>query len=142
MRKLIVLALALVTALAAFAPAARLAFADDDAPLFVNLTTDEPHRATMALGFAKKQLERGHPVTVFLNDRGVMLAAKANAEKFLGHQRAIAEMKASGARIVICPMCMEHYGLSADGLVDGIETGNPDLTGSLLFEDDTKTLNW
>lgn len=142
MRKILLLALFLATAAAAFAPAVRIAAAGHDDPLFVNLTSDEPHRAMMALMFASKQLERGHPVTVFLNDRGVMLAAKSYSDMFLGQQKKIAEMKAAGARFLICPMCMEHYGVQADGIVDGIEQGNPDLTGSLLFEDDTRTLTW
>ncbi len=30
-------------------------------PLFINLTSDDGHRATMALTFGKNQLERGHP---------------------------------------------------------------------------------
>ncbi len=142
MRKMILLVLTLAAAFAAFAPAARMALADNDDPLFVNLTTDEAHRANMALTFASKQLERGHPVTVFLNDRGVMLAAKAKSETYGGQQKSLADMKAAGARIIICPMCMEHYGIAKDAIVDGVEIGNPDLTGSLLFEDDTQTLTW
>ena len=46
-------------------------------PLFVNMTTDDPHRASMALTFALNQQRLGHPVTIFFNDKGrakVMIA--------------------------------------------------------------------
>ncbi|AFL73393.1 hypothetical protein Thivi_1385 [Thiocystis violascens DSM 198] len=43
-------------------------------PLFVNLTTDEGQRANMAIAFGGNQLERGHPLMVFLNDRGYFSA--------------------------------------------------------------------
>lgn len=49
------------------------AFAGDTDPLFVNLTTDDSHRANMAITFGKNQLERGHRLTIFLNDEGVLI---------------------------------------------------------------------
>ena len=35
------------------------AFAGDTDPLFVNMTTDDAHRANMAITFGKAQMERG-----------------------------------------------------------------------------------
>lgn len=49
---------------------------DVSAPLFINMTTNDPHRANMALSFGMKQLDRGHPLTVFLNDLAFMLAQR------------------------------------------------------------------
>ena len=118
------------------------AYADSQGSLFVNLTTDEGHRANMAVVFSKNQIERGHPVTVFLNDRGVFLAAKNNAEKFAEQQKVLAELIAKGANVIVCPYCAKHYGVDTAALIDGIKIGNPDLTGSLLFKEDAKTLTW
>ena len=128
-------------ALLTFAPAG-VARADSDDPLFVNMTTDEPHRARMAIGFARKQQERKHPVTIFLNDKGVLVGAKSKAQAFGVHQEMLAAIVKDGGNVIVCPMCMEHYGVKTDDLVEGAQPGNPELTGKLLFEDDTKTLTW
>jgi predicted peroxiredoxin len=118
------------------------AMAGDTDPLFINATTDDPHRAKMALLFAQNQLERKHPVAVFLNDKAVYLGSKAHAAKFGEHQEIIAGLIKNGASIVICPMCMKHFEIKEADLVEGIKVGNPELTGSLLFKDNTKTLTW
>lgn len=122
--------------------AAPAAIAGDSDPLFVNATTDDPHRAKMALMFASKQLERKHPVTVFLNDKAVLIGSKAANDKFGEHQKLIGDMIKAGANVLICPMCMQHFGVKETELIDGVKIGNPELTGSLLFKDNTKTLSW
>jgi len=111
-------------------------------PLFVNLTTDEPHRANMAITFGKNQLDRGHPLTIFLNDKGVFLGSRANASKYADHQAALNELMQKGASVILCPMCMKHYGVKEEDVLPGIKIGNPELTGGLLFKDDTRTLTW
>jgi len=110
-------------------------------PLFVNLLTDEAHRANMALSFSKGQFDQGHPLTIFLNDRGVMLASKANAAKFADHQKMMSELMSKGAVILICSMCMEHYGVKQAALIPGLKLAT-DLAGPALFKDNTKTLTW
>jgi sulfur relay (sulfurtransferase) complex TusBCD TusD component (DsrE family) len=136
LRKLF-LALALIGVLAAM-PAA----ADSPGSLFVNLTSDENHRANMAMMFSKKMMERGHPVTIWLNDKGVFLASKENAGKFAQQQKALAELMANGAVVIVCPFCAEHYGVKVTDFIEGAKVGNPDLTSGLLFKEDTKTLTW
>lgn len=116
--------------------------ADEPDSLFINLTTDDAHRAKMAIVFGSAQMERGHPLTVFLNDKGVLLGAKSNAEKYAFHQKALAELAEKGATLIICPMCMKHYEVSETDLIGGLQVGNPDLTGGALFKDDTTTLTW
>jgi len=44
--------------------------AGPNAPLFVSLTSDEPHRATMALNLGGHMADAGHPLSVFLSDKG------------------------------------------------------------------------
>jgi len=131
------LALVLVIGLV---PAAAMAGAND--PLFVNLTSDDAHRVNMALGFGKNQLERGHPLTVFLNDRAVFVASQANAGKFAEQHKAIGDLAAKGATIIACPFCMKHYGIKEADLLPTIKLGHPDLTGGALFKDNTKTMTW
>ncbi len=118
------------------------AHAGSDDPLFINLTTDDAHRAKMGIVFGKKQLERGHPLTIFLNDKAVALGAKGNAAKFPEHQKMLGELLSQGATVIICPMCMQHYGVAEADLLPGLKIGNPELTGEALFKDHTRTLGW
>lgn len=117
-------------------------FAGNGDPLFVNLTTDDAHRADMGISFGKNQLERGHPLTIFLNDKGVLIGSKENATKFADHQKMLGELASKGAVILVCPMCMKHYGVKEADLLPGLKVGNPELTGGALFKDNTKTLTW
>ena len=118
------------------------AFAGDTDPLFVNLTTDDTHRASMAISFGKNQLERGHPLTIFLNDKGVFLGSKSKAAKFKGQQKMLGEIQGKGAVVLVCPMCMKHYKVKESDLLPGLKVGNPELTGGALFSDNTRTLTW
>lgn len=118
------------------------AAADTHGSLFVNLTTDEAHRANMALVFAKSAVERGHPVAIWLNDKGVFLATRTNAAAFAGQQTMLGELMAKGVTVIVCPYCMKHYGVTEGDLIAGAKVSNPELTGSFLFKDDAKTLSW
>ncbi len=133
----ILIALALV-----LGASAQPAFAGDTDPLFVNLTTDDAHRANMGISFGKNQLERGHPLTIFLNDKGVLIGSKANTAKFADHQKVLSDLMSKGATVLICPMCMKHYGVKESDLIPGLKIGNPELTGAAVFKDNTKSLTW
>jgi predicted peroxiredoxin len=130
--------LLIVLALGIGAPAS----AGSSDPLFLNMTADEAHRALMALMFSRNQQARGHAVTVFLNDRGVLVGSKTNAEKYREQQQIIADVLKKGGTVLICPMCMAHYGVAEADLLPGIKVGNPELTGEALFKDKTQTLTW
>jgi sulfur relay (sulfurtransferase) complex TusBCD TusD component (DsrE family) len=136
MRKLLVVVVTL------FALTALPAIADPEGTLFVNLTTDESHRADMAMTFSKGMMERGHPVVIWLNDKGVLIAAQEHAGKFAAQQDTLAALMNDGATVIACPMCMKHYGIEEADLVDGVQVGNPDLTESILFKEGTQTLTW
>ena len=133
----ILIALALV-----LGASAQPALAGDTDPLFVNLTTDDAHRANMGISFGKNQLERGHPLTIFLNDKGVLIGSKANAAKFADHQKVLSDLMSKGASVLICPMCMKHYGVKESDLIPGLKIGDPELTGAAVFKDNTKSLTW
>ncbi len=139
MKLLASLLLALALAAGAVATPATAGATD---PLFVNLTTDDPHRANMGISFGKNQLERGHPLTIFLNDKGVLVGSTAHAGKYAEHQKALADVVAKGGSVLMCPMCMKHYGVREADMLPGIKVGNPELTGGALFRDNGKTLTW
>lgn len=117
-------------------------FAGDADPLFINMTTDDAHRANMGIVFGKNQLKRGHPLTLFLNDKGVFLGSKANADKFAENQKLISDLVSKGATVLICAMCMKHYNVKGTDLLPGVKISNPDITGSALFKDNSQTLSW
>lgn len=133
---------AIALALSLVPVAAPAAFAGETDPLFVNTSTDDGHRLQMALVFSKKQLERKHPVTVFLNDKAVLVASKANAEKFKEQQEVLEGLIKSGATIIICPACMKLNNVAEADLLPGIKLGSPEVTGNALFQDNTKTITW
>jgi sulfur relay (sulfurtransferase) complex TusBCD TusD component (DsrE family) len=118
------------------------AFAGDTDPLFVNLTTDDSHRANMGISFGKNQLELGHPLTIFLNDKGVFIGSKVNSAKFAEQQKSLGELMSKGATILVCHMCMKHYGIKEADLLPGLKVSNPELSGGALFKDNTKALTW
>jgi sulfur relay (sulfurtransferase) complex TusBCD TusD component (DsrE family) len=118
------------------------ASAGDHDPLFINLTTDDGHRVNMAFNFGGNQLKRGHELTIFMNDKAVLAASALNAEKFKEQQATIQSLLDAGATILVCPMCMKHYGVAESDLLPGLKVGNPELTGAALFKDDTKTMTW
>ncbi|MDP2877358.1 MAG: DsrE family protein [Holophaga sp.] len=110
--------------------------------LFINLTTDEPHRANMGIGFGGNQLKRGHGLTIFLNDRAVVLGSTKHTARFPEQQKQLAELLKQGATVYCCPMCMKHYKVDAAELLPGIRVSNPELTGAAIFQDGARTLSW
>ena len=111
-------------------------------PLFINLSTDELHRSTMAINFGKHHFANGHPLTIFLNDKAVMLGVKAGSSKFADQQQALSEVIAAGALVIMCPMCLKQAGFTEADLIAGVKIGSPKLTGDALFKDGTKTMSW
>jgi len=111
-------------------------------PLFVSLASDEPHRASMALNFSKHHAANGHPLSVFLSDKGVYLGVKAGASSHPEQQKLLLEMIASGSAVIMCPPCLRHYGFTEADLLPGIKMGGAKVTGEALFKPNTKTLSW
>lgn len=118
------------------------AAADTHGSLFVNLTTNESHRADMVMAFSKAMMERNHPLVVWFNDKAVFIASKERAGKFVEQQKMLSALMSKGATVIASPMCMKHYGVKDADLIEGVKVGNPDLTGDLLFKEDTKILTW
>jgi sulfur relay (sulfurtransferase) complex TusBCD TusD component (DsrE family) len=132
--KVMALVLALVTS--------SLAFSAANDPLFINLSTDEPGRASMAINFGKHHSFAGHPLTIFLNDKAVMMGVKAGSTKFADQQQALSGLISSGALVIMCPICLKQAGYMESDLIAGVKLGGPQITGEALFKDGTKTMSW
>jgi sulfur relay (sulfurtransferase) complex TusBCD TusD component (DsrE family) len=117
-------------------------FAGPNDPLFINLSTDDLNRASMAITFGKHHSASGHPLTIFLNDRAVMMGLKAGSTKFAEQQQALAEVISSGALVIMCPICLKQAGFTEADLMNGVKMGGPKMTGEALFRDGTKTMSW
>jgi sulfur relay (sulfurtransferase) complex TusBCD TusD component (DsrE family) len=132
--KVLVLAFVLTTS--------PLAFSGANDPLFINLSTDEVSRSSMAINFGKHHFSNGHPLTIFLNDKAVILGVKAGSSKNAEQQQALSEVISAGALVIMCPMCLKQAGYSESDLIAGVKLGGPKLTGDALFKDGTKTMSW
>ena len=128
--------------LAVLATLSLSAFSGANDPLFINLSTDELHRSTMAINFGKHHSANGHPLTIFLHDKAVMMGVKAGSTKFAEQQQALSEVISSGALVIMCPMCLKQAGFTEADLISGIKLGSPKVTGDALFKDGTKTMSW
>ena len=121
---------------------------ESEQKLFVNLTSDEINRATMAIVFSTNILTKKKiPVTIFLNVEGVRIADKTLPEHKHANGKSTKEMLSAfikaGGRVIVCPMCMKNVGgINKDDLLDGIEIGGPDVTWPALFADDTTVLSY
>ena len=111
-------------------------------PLFISLTSDDAHRSFMAISFGQAQMQRGHPLTLYLSDKGVLVADKKNGAQFAEQQQALADIAAKGGMVLVCPVCSQKFGVAASDLPPGAKFGNPDTTGAALFQDGGKTLSW
>lgn len=115
------------------------AFAAD--PLFVNLTSDDGHRAHMAIAFAQNALDAGHPATIFLNVDAVKIAAKANSEQ--RDNRALLEAFVKrGGKVLVCPHCAEKAKLTAADLIEGAQISESQITQQALFAPGARALSW
>lgn len=119
-----------------------LAFSATNDPLFINLSTDEVSRTSMAINFGKHHFSTGHPLTIFLNDKAVMLGVKAGSSKYAEQQQALSEAITAGALVIMCPICLKHVGYSEADLIAGVKLGGPQVTGDALFKSGTKTMSW
>lgn len=122
------------------------------AGLFINLTTDDTWAAAKAIMFAhQKALKKGRkPVAIWLNVRGVYLADKKRASHVHGLMKAdgtsIQDMLQAfikdGGMVIACGACSKAAGLTKDDYIEGVVMGNEKLVTGLLFDPNVKTLSW
>ncbi len=116
--------------------------------LFVNLTSDEVSRATMAVNVAHRVLtEKKIPVTIWLNVDGVRLVDKELIQNMYGDARTPLEKLQAfmfdGGKVLICPMCMKNVGgMNVSDLPKGVELSEMDIFWTTLFADDVRVLSY
>ncbi len=116
-------------------------------PVFVNLTTDDDWRASMALHWASVALRRGHPVTVWLNVDAVRLAVghiahPVHSMQDKSAQDMLLDLVREGGTVLVCGGCLKRAGFNRDQLVDGVEMGHPDKVMPAMFDEKTKVISW
>jgi sulfur relay (sulfurtransferase) complex TusBCD TusD component (DsrE family) len=118
------------------------AFAGAKDPLFINLTSGDSHRTLMAVSFGQAQMERGHPLSVYLNDKAVLVASKKHAMMHAEQQKLLSGIAAKGGTVLVCPICSKKFGVAEADVIPGAKLTSPDITGPALSKDNTKTLSW
>ncbi|MGE0626873.1 MAG: DsrE family protein [Hyphomicrobiaceae bacterium] len=147
-RRLVRTALALLlAALPTLAPAQQPAQKAEKPGLFVNLTSDDTWRGWMALHFAWRTQQQGHPTTVFLNLEAVRWAWTRFPDKTLDGiqtppKTALANLLRDGGTVLICGPCIKRLGIPAKELAAGVRMGAPGLTQSIMLKEGTRIISW
>ncbi|MFH1813903.1 MAG: DsrE family protein [Pseudomonadota bacterium] len=117
-------------------------FAAEPPSLFLNLTTDNSQRSETGLIFARDQMARGHALTLLLNDQAVRMGSSTNLRNFVNQQKLLRELMGKGAVVLVCRVCMRHYGVTEASLMQGMQLDDPQRVGEALFRDNTRSLTW
>ncbi len=120
----------------------QVTLAGSSDPLFVNLTTDDNHRANMAIAFSMEQLKHGHPVTIFINCQAIRIVNKANNKRYAMQQQKLTELVNKGGTVLACPVCEKFLKFTESDLIPGVKFATADSLTEALFKDNTKTLSW
>ncbi len=129
----------MMVVLAGFSQIAKAGSSD---PLFVNLTTDDNHKANMAIAFSLEQLKHGHPVTIYINSQAVRIVNKANSSRYAMQQQKLTELASKGGTVFVCQVCEKFLKFQESDLIPGVKLSTADLVSAALFRDNTKTLSW
>ncbi len=125
----IVLTTLLILSLANISSEAKKNVQTESAEMIINLKSDafeDAHSTYMAINFAEMGLSNDLEVIIFLNVHGVrLLEEEAASLSFLGESlvdklNSFVEM---GGRVIVCPMCMQAYGMDTGDLPANFERG-------------------
>ncbi len=125
--------------LAGFGQAAMAGSSD---PLFVNLTTDDNHKANMAIAFSMEQLKHGHPVTIYVNSQAIKIVNKTNNQRYAKQQEKLTEFASKGGTVFVCSVCERFLKFPESDAIPGVKFSTAQAVAAALFKDNTKTLSW
>jgi predicted peroxiredoxin len=137
--KLLRLLVIIMVVLAGFG---QVALAGSSDPLFVNLTTDDNHKANMAIAFSMEQLKHGHPVTIYVNSQAIQIVNKANSKRYAMQQQKLTEFASKGGTVLACRVCEKFLKFTESDLIPGVKLSTANSVAEALFKDNTKTLSW
>lgn len=132
----------LVIMMVVLAGSGQAAMAGSSDPLFVNLTTDDNHKANMAIAFSMEQLKHGHPVTIYINSQAIQIVNKANNQRYAMQQQKLTELASKGGTVLACPVCEKFLKFTESDLIPGVKLSTTKSVAEALFRDNTKTLCW
>jgi len=115
--------------------------------LLVNLTTNDCMTAMMAVSFASKSLEQGHPTTILLNVTGAHLAeikAPTLVHPLTGEtmREKLEKFMKKGGKVMVCGMLMKTYGMKQSDLISGIEIGVADTVFPAIFKKSSRVISY
>ncbi len=119
----------------------QIAAAAGSDPLFVNLSTNDNHRANMAIALSKEMLKQGHPVTIYINSQAAQIVDKTNP-RYAMQQQKLTEFISKGGTVLVCPVCQQFLHLNQNNLLPGVRFSTADAVAQALFRENTKTLSW
>jgi len=94
----------------------------------IHLSSNDPHRVSMALTFAQK-MSAQNDVLVFVDVDGVLALLKDSEsiryKNFEPTRTIIDQLLKDGIKIVVCPMCLEAKGYTKYNLISGIQIVDP-----------------
>jgi predicted peroxiredoxin len=116
--------------------------------LFINLTSDDIDRASMAINLAHRVLkEKKIPVTIWLNVDAVRLVNKQVRQNMYNDARTPLEklqaFMREGGKVMICPMCMRNIGgMEVKDLPEGVFVSEMDLWWDALYAEGARVLSY
>jgi predicted peroxiredoxin len=116
--------------------------------LFINLTSDNIDRASMAITLGHRVLkEKKVPVTIWLNVDAVRLVNKNVRQNMYSDARTPLEKLQSfmkeGGKVMICPMCMRNLGgLELKDLPEGVVVSEMDMWWDAMYAEGARVLSY
>lgn len=116
--------------------------------LFINLTSDDIDRASMAINLAHRVLkEKKVPVTIWLNVDAVRLVNKQVRQNMYNDARTPLEklqaFMREGGKVMICPMCMRNLGgMEVKDLPEGVFVSEMDLLWEAMYAEGARVLSY
>lgn len=110
--------------------------------MFINLSSVDPQRASLATFIATSQAEAGVPVTMLLTIDAVRLAVKTPHAALAGERADLDNAMKAGVRVIVNPRSLMYHAIGDADLMDGVHKGNPKLLRETLSLPNTVTLNW
>jgi predicted peroxiredoxin len=108
--------------------------------VFVNLTSDDGHRVTMCLMFARNLVKNGHDVTLFLNIDSVQLAS-TKVQKLAEQRKELQAFLEDGGKAIVCPHCLKVRKIAEGDLIKGLVVGGQG-EGTQAFLTSTRSISY
>ncbi|TVR14317.1 MAG: hypothetical protein EA391_12915 [Balneolaceae bacterium] len=126
--KIVLIAL-LIISLANISSEAKNYLQMESSEMIINLTSDafdDAHSTYMAIHFAEMGLSNDLEVIIFLNVHGVRLLETAAGNLSFRGESLVEKLSSfvdQGGKVIVCPMCMQAYGMDGSNLPANFELG-------------------